>query len=1124
VLSEIMFQLLVIQGPDEGKVFEISDSDILIGRAPDAQVVLSSQVVSRYHARIYFEGDNFFLEDKGSANGTFLNSERVTSIENLKSGDRITLGDKVILEFQTPMQPVNPRETIRLTDEAQNVNRTIVIENGKDENSEQAALAPQTAPLQIDAVEQDVYQQPPTTRPYDDRDFLSYQPEGAPPNIIVTVAGQNPVTYNLDSPQITLGRDADNDIVIQSNIISRHHARLEQSGATYRLVVMPGNTNESYVDGQLVSSEQDLKNNSLIRIGSAQAGQLVTIQYIISTQSEPSRARNIQLGTQAKMLVGRDPSNDIVLEAPPVSRFHAEIERVGQRYRVKDLGSLNGTFVNDLRIEGEVWAKPQDTVRIGPYLFVLGEEELAQIDQTGGLRVDAIGLQKWVKKDLNLLQDISLALKPREFVVVVGQSGGGKTTLVDALAGYRPATQGHVYVNQTDLYRHFDAMRSNIGYVPQRDIIHMELTVYESLDYAAKLRMPPDTSTEERHQRIMEVLEDLDLTYRKDVQINGLSGGQQKRVSIGVELLTKPGLFFLDEPTSGLDPGTETSLMLLMRRLADQGRTIILITHATKNVMLADKVIFLARGGHLAWFGPPDEALNYFAQYQSERERRYAGMDFDQIYAILDDTSKGAPEDWQTRYRQHPAYQQYVLAPLRKQGHDPDVSQPLVVDQDSEQKYSTGPKNVPRSFDLIGAFRQFTILSARNLKILRRDRISLFLMLAAAPLVGMLDFVLASGMKNNPYDYQVGDFSPIAISLFLFAIYGVLVGGLSQMREIVKEKAVYRRERLVNLQIIPYVLSKMWIAVLLAIYQAAAYTILHFLAFDMPGGVLEFFLIYITVVLATLAGMMMGLFASALAPNSNTVPMLVILLMLPQIVLGGALIPLPKTITAITSTRWAFQSFIGITGIASDYAADPCWKLPAERRQAMTLDEKNKLGCLCMGTNVMHENSCKFPGMGQLYDPAIDQPEPAKPAPIGDPPPKPQIPQPPTEPANSNDPIAVNNYVQALKQYQAQVAILQAQYETNVEAYQAKVNQYQQELIQYQQTLGDWQIRRNEAIGQGEAMLARFDRLFGWATVDKGNDIKFTTMLIKTWSAQGIIISILFVLILVLMKMKDRAK
>ena len=150
------------------------------------------------------------------------------------------------------------------------------------------------------------------------------------------------------------------------------------------------------------------------------------------------------------------------------------------------------------------------------------------------------------------------------------------------------------------------------------------------------------------------------------VQVSRLSGGQQKRVSIGVELLTRPGLFFLDEPTSGLDPGTETALMHLLRRLADQGHTIILITHATKNVLLADKVVFMARGGYLAWFGPPEEALEYFDSYRSERDRRTGRIEFDEIYAILEDPSKGTSEDWAKRYQQHPAFQKYIAQPLRE--------------------------------------------------------------------------------------------------------------------------------------------------------------------------------------------------------------------------------------------------------------------------------------------------------------------------------------------------------------------------------------------------------------------------------------------------------------------------
>ena len=182
-----------------------------------------------------------------------------------------------------------------------------------------------------------------------------------------------------------------------------------------------------------------------------------------------------------------------------------------------------------------------------------------------------------------------------------------------------------------------------MGYVPQDDIIHLDLTVYKALDYAARLRMPADTSRQEREQRIREVIDELDLKACAERTIKQLSGGQRKRVSIGVELLTRPSLFFLDEATSGLDPATEAAMMKLLRKLADQGRTIILITHATKNVMACDKVVFLARGGLLAYFGPPEDALKYFGV-----------KDFDEIYERLE--SGGKPEEWAQRYLASPSF------------------------------------------------------------------------------------------------------------------------------------------------------------------------------------------------------------------------------------------------------------------------------------------------------------------------------------------------------------------------------------------------------------------------------------------------------------------------------------
>ncbi len=504
-------------------------------------------------------------------------------------------------------------------------------------------------------------------------------------------------------------------------------------------------------------------------------------------------------------------------------------------------------------------------------------------------------------------------------------------------------------------------------------------------------------------------------------------------------------------------------------------------------------------------------------------------MDFDQIYAILEEPSKGSPQDWGKRYKSHAAFQKYVIQPLQQKGYKLPP-QMLAETGSGGQQAAASPAAVRRPVrkqasapGLLTAVRQFFILSSRNLKILGRDRSSLFLMLAAAPLVGMLDFVLAVGMKENPFDYQKGDFFPVALSLFIFTIYGILVGGLSQMREIVKEDAVYKRERLVNLQILPYVLSKMWVAGLLALYHAAAYVILHYLAFTMPGGWVEFGLFYVSMALATFAGMMMGLFASALSPNQNSVPLIVILLMIPQIVISGALIPLPNAVTAIASSRWGFEAFMIITGVGSDVAADTCWKLPEDQQNALSMDDKLKAGCRCMGVKALDPKSCNFPGLGAYYDPAIDQPKPEEPTPVGDPPAKPALPAPPQEPANKNDPIAMNTYLEALKVQQATVEKLQSDYQAKVDAYQKQVDQYQKDALAYQEKLGKWEIARNGAVGLAEGIIRRFLEHFDWAIVDKQDKTLYTETIAKTWGAQGVIILVFFVLILASMKLKDRS-
>ncbi|MEN6410745.1 MAG: ATP-binding cassette domain-containing protein, partial [Anaerolineaceae bacterium] len=869
------------------------------------------------------------------------------------------------------------------------------------------------------------------------------------------------------------------------------------------------------LDGRAIPAERQLENGDTLRIGSLDPGLMVTMVYAEVAPAVAGEMQPIRFGEKVLLQIGRDPSNDVVLASPSVSRFHAQIERVGHRYCLRDLRSSNGTFVNDQRVDKEVWLAEDDCVRIGPHRFVMKQDQFDRYDDTRGLKVEAVGLNKWVRKDLNILQNISLCFQPRELVVVVGQSGGGKSTLINAIIGYRPATQGQVLVNGTNVYRNFDAIRNDIGYVPQRDIIHTGLTVYQALDYTARLRMPRDTTKDERHKRIMEVLEDLDLLHRKDSPISKLSGGQQKRVSIGVELLTSPGLFFLDEPTSGLDPGTETAFMHLMRRLADQGRTIVLVTHATKNVMLADKVVFLARGGYMAWFGPPDEALAYFDSFRSEHEKRVREMEFDQIYSILDDPSKGSAKDWAQRFEETPAFQKYVVESLKHVPAEPAQ----VVKGTPQPAPQAAPKPKPRR--TASSLNQFIILSARNLRLLIRDRSSLILMLLAAPGVAALDFIIAPLMGSAPFDYNTGEASNGAITLFLMTIYCLLVAGLSQMREFVKEEDIYKRERLVNLKIVPYVASKVWIALLLAFYHAAAYTVIHYLAFDMPGTMVDFGLVYGTMVLAAMAGMVCGLLASALAPAASSAPMVMILLLVPQIVLSGALAPVPENVSAIASTRWAFEGLIGIVGFGSDVAADPCWQLPEDLRDSMTLEDKAAMGCRCMGTAIFIPGSCNFPGVGQYYVPEVNLPEVAKPADLPDKPADPVIPKAPTPPADQNDQVAMVQYLNSLKAYQDEVTAIQNAYKSAMELYESQANVYQAEMEDYQKAVLKYESARNAAVQHAEGVINGVRESFGWGWVNKSDPEAYRSWLIKVWGAQLILIGVYIAIILFMIKRKD---
>ncbi|NJM65856.1 MAG: FHA domain-containing protein [Acaryochloris sp. RU_4_1] len=788
--------------------------------------------------------------------------------------------------------------------------------------------------------------------------------------------------FSLTQNEVNLGRAPDNNLVLSDDLsVSRHHAQVKFSGNAYTVTDL-NSSDGTYVNGIQLSphTPRTLVTGDQVRIGFYElifsltvptpvqptisaATQKTTISGMpdLGLAGTPTQARHLDLKGRETFTLGRDPLNDMAINHPSVSRFHAQIKKQEGSYIVLDLNSTNGTFLNGKQIVGHHPLRVGDTIRVGStsLLFNLNET-LLHSNEEGNLRIDAIGLNKVIHKTLNLLQDISLSVQAREFVVIAGVSGGGKSTLLDALNGFRPATSGNVLVNGTDLYRNFNAYRSEIGYVPQRDIVHMELTVEQALDFAAQLRMPADTTRAERKMRVNEVLQDLGLVHRRSVPIKSLSGGQIKRVSIGVELLTKPSLFYLDEATSGLDPGTEAELMQLLRELADQGRTILLITHATDNVTLCDQVVFMARGGYLAYYGPPKEAPQYFGVEK-----------FNQIYTKVE--HELSPQEWQQRYLKSPLYQKYVTQRQHSLGGS-------AVQRGSKRLRQPLPGAQVKS---ISSWRQFLILSKRNIAILMRDRISLLLMLAVAPLLGLLDLVTWSKPLFNTKD---GDASLALTMLFTTILFAVMVGALPTMREIVKEIDIYRRERIIGLQITPYVLSKVWVSVLIALYQGGIFLLFKIIAVkDLPNEPGILLGMYTTITLSVIAGMLLGLLGSAAAPNQSVAPILVLVFLIPQIIFGGGVLPIEtfgppgKVLNQLSLTKWPFEALVTLSEAGIDVAKDPCWQdvTSGKVKKYDEISDKRKKDCQCMGEKVFKQ--CQFPGILQEYDPIVDQPKPKQP-------------------------------------------------------------------------------------------------------------------------------------------------
>lgn len=761
---------------------------------------------------------------------------------------------------------------------------------------------------------------------------------GGPPGVVLIIQDVGR-TFEaaLGDRALTLGRAPDNDIVIASRFVSGRHARIEPHGVAHQIVDV-GSTNGLLYEGRRLNANAPhmLADGDVLRIGDPATGNFVTLTYrnplAQKAQQAATVARSYRLDpTDPQITIGREGC-EITLDNPQVSRHHAVIDRVDGRHMLRDVGSTNGTFVNGARITQHTLVRG-DIIQIGAFKLVYTGESLDQYDQRGALRIDARNLWREVAhggKTRMILKDVSLSIAPREFVALVGGSGTGKSTLLNALSGFAQATHGSVLVNGDDYYRNFDAYRSVLGYVPQDDILHRGLPVDRALGYAAELRLPADTAPAEITQRISRVLDDVEMAPHRDKPIENLSGGQRKRVSIGAELLADPSLFFLDEPTSGLDPGLEKKMMYTLRRLADSGRTVVLVTHATANINVCDHVAFMS-DGRMVFFGPPAEALNFFG---------VASGDFADIYTRIDGMAdQNDPERWAIVQRdlqgEYAAWQQHAQASAAGGAARPAT--PALAEL-WEMKFRASPQfathvagrlaqapagPVAGSSEAAGtakrprvsSLRQFGILVRRYFDLTMQDRRNLMILLLQAPIIGVLLMLVAKP------DAIVGEnaFANEAKKvLFMLATVGVWFGIINAAREITKEAPIYRRERLANLRIGPYVLSKVLVLLLLVVIQSVALLALVGLRVQFPaqGVMLPIQLeLFITALLTSLAGLAMGLAISAFASTPDRSISLVPLALIPQILFAGVIFSLGDGITAqrvlswLTISRWAMDAY-----------------------------------------------------------------------------------------------------------------------------------------------------------------------------------------------------------------------
>ena len=657
---------------------------------------------------------------------------------------------------------------------------------------------------------------------------------------------------------LVVGKGPDVNIKLENERISRNHLQLVYNAEGSLHVTDLGSTNGTFLNGFKLASGVDklLKPKDKLQLAGVN-GILIVVERannikVTNTQTDIFE----QLKKKKQITIGRNTDCDIILDSETVSRYHATIRVSGDgTYSIKDLGSRNGIFINGKKVTGISKISLTDKIFIGRLqLSLKGQAK----DLSEELAITAIGIEKTYFNGKKALKKMDLSVPSKSLLAVMGPSGCGKSTLLKALNGDTPATRGKVLLFGQELLSNYDYLKTQIGYVPQDDIVHKQLTVEECMYYTAKIRLD-EASDSKLDKKINQILADLNISHIKDNLIFDLSGGERKRVSIAVELLTEPLILFLDEPTSPLDPQTVEEFLGILKKLSDNGTTVVMVTHKPEDLEYMDEVIFMAEGGNIAYYGDSKKYKEYF--------------NVETAVAVFAAISGKTAAIWIKKYLN-----------------------PRPLTQTTSQDFNA-KTNSNTSF-----FLQYYWLTMRYFRIKTNDKINSAIMLIQAPIIAILICLIFNEISSGV--------------LFMIAISAIWLGTQNAAREIVSEQAIYKRERMFNLDIFPYILSKITVLSFFAFIQSFLFIMILWIGYNdsnhnvgLNDPVYAFFWMSFISVASTFLGLLLSSEVNTTEKAMTIVP----LILIPQIMLAGLISkvtsPLVEYLSYFTISRWGVEGF-----------------------------------------------------------------------------------------------------------------------------------------------------------------------------------------------------------------------